>query len=57
MPINRILKEGNFEPEDVDRLNRAFAMALNLLGLIDRNEPHLRDGRLQDYQHKCRWHA
>ena len=39
MPINRLLKEGKFKPEDIDRLNRAFALALNLLGLIDRNDP------------------
>jgi hypothetical protein len=39
MPINRLLKEGKFKPEDIDRLNRAFALALNLLGLVDRNDP------------------
>jgi hypothetical protein len=39
MPINRLLKEGKFTPEEVDRLNRAFALALNLLGLVDRNYP------------------
>ena len=39
MPINRLLKEGKFRPEEVERLNRAFALALNLLGLIDRNDP------------------
>ena len=39
MPINRLLKEGNFTPGEVERLNRAFALALNLLGLVDRNDP------------------
>jgi hypothetical protein len=39
MPINRLLKEGNFTPGEVERLNRAFAMALSLLGLVDRNDP------------------
>jgi len=27
MPINRLLKEGNFTPGGVERLNRAFALA------------------------------
>jgi hypothetical protein len=39
MPINRLLKEGKFRPEEVERLNRAFALALDLLGLVDRNDP------------------
>ena len=39
MPINRLLKEGKFSSEEVERLNRAFALALNPLGLIDRNDP------------------
>jgi hypothetical protein len=39
MPINRLLKEGKFKPEEVERLNRAFALALSLLGLVDRNDP------------------
>ena len=39
MPINRLLREGNYKPEGVDRLNRAFALALSLLGLVDRNDP------------------
>jgi hypothetical protein len=39
MPINRLLKEGKFRPEEVERLNRAFALALSLLGLVDRNDP------------------
>jgi hypothetical protein len=33
MPINRLLKEGKFAPEEVERLNRAFALALSLLEL------------------------
>jgi hypothetical protein len=39
MPINRLLKDGKFKPEEVERLNRAFALALSLLGLVDRNDP------------------
>jgi hypothetical protein len=39
MPINRLLKEGKFTPEEAERLNRAFALALSLLGLLDRNDP------------------
>jgi hypothetical protein len=39
MPINRLLKEGKFTPGEVERLNRAFALALDLLGLVDRNDP------------------
>ena len=39
MPITCLLKEGKFRPEEIERLNRAFALALNFLGLIDRNDP------------------
>jgi hypothetical protein len=39
MPINRLLKQGRFTPEEVERLNRAFALTLSLLGLVDRNDP------------------
>jgi hypothetical protein len=39
MPINRLLKEGKSRPKDVERLDRAFALALSLLGLVDRNDP------------------
>jgi hypothetical protein len=39
MPINRLLKQGNFTPGEVERLNRAFARALSILGLVDRNDP------------------
>lgn len=39
MPINRLLKEGKFTPEDIERLNQAFALTLSDLGLIDRNDP------------------
>jgi hypothetical protein len=39
MPINRLLKEGNFTPAEVERLNRAFALALTVLRLVDRNDP------------------
>jgi DNA-binding transcriptional LysR family regulator len=27
MPINRLLKEGKFRPEEVERLNRAFCVS------------------------------
>ena len=39
MPINRLLKEAKFKPEEVERLNRAFALSLSLLSLVDRNDP------------------
>ena len=39
MPINRLFRDGDFKPEDVERLNRAFAFALSTLGLVDRNDP------------------
>jgi len=39
MPINRLLRETKFKPEEVERLNRAFVLALHLLHLVDRNDP------------------
>jgi hypothetical protein len=39
MPINRLLRAGDYKPQEVERLNRAFALALSLLGLLDRNDP------------------
>lgn len=39
MPINRLLRETKFKPEEVERLNRAFVLALRLLHLVDRNDP------------------
>jgi hypothetical protein len=39
MPINRLLRDGNIKPEEVERLNRAFTYALNRLHLVDRNDP------------------
>lgn len=39
MPINRLLKDGKLEPEEVERLNQAYAFALRSLSLVDRNDP------------------
>jgi hypothetical protein len=39
MPINRLFRDGKIEPEDVERLNRAFTYALQRLHLVDRNDP------------------
>jgi hypothetical protein len=39
MPINRLLKEGNFTPIDAKRLEKAFALTLHDLGLVDRSDP------------------
>jgi len=39
MPINGLFREGDFKPEDLERLNRAFAFALSALSLVDRNDP------------------
>jgi hypothetical protein len=38
MPINRLLKDKR-TPEEIERLNEAFNHALNLLGVVDRNDP------------------
>ncbi|OKO84091.1 hypothetical protein [Bradyrhizobium sp. NAS96.2] len=39
MPINRLLKEGEYTPEQIDLLNKAFNYALHSMGLVDRNDP------------------
>jgi hypothetical protein len=39
MPINRLLNGGGLEPEQVERLNRAYTYALRKLHLVDRNDP------------------
>ena len=39
MPIKRLYHQGKIKPEDLDRLERAFAMALKTLYLVDRNNP------------------
>ena len=38
MPINRLLKDKR-TPEEIELLNKAFNHALNLLGVVDRNDP------------------
>ena len=38
MPINRLLKDKRTS-EEVELLNNAFNHALNLLGVVDRNDP------------------
>jgi hypothetical protein len=39
MPINRLLKDSKLGPEEVERLNLAYAYALRQLNLVDRNDP------------------
>lgn len=39
MPINRLLADSNLGPEEIKRLNTAFACALRSLSLVDRNDP------------------
>jgi hypothetical protein len=39
MPIRRLFRDGKIKPEDVDRLDRAFTLTLQTLGLVDRNDP------------------
>jgi hypothetical protein len=39
MPINRLLKDGQHTPEQIELLNSAFNHALNLLSVADRNDP------------------
>jgi hypothetical protein len=38
MPINRLLKDKR-APEEIELLNKAFNHALNLLSVVDRNDP------------------
>jgi hypothetical protein len=39
MPINRLLADSKLGPEEIKRLNVAFACALRSLSLVDRNDP------------------
>jgi hypothetical protein len=39
MPINRLLNDGVFAPEEIDALNQAYDIALTRLCLVDRNDP------------------
>ncbi len=39
MPINRLFSEGKIGPDEVERLNRAFAFTLRSLCLVDRDDP------------------
>ena len=39
MPINRLLKDGQHTPEQIELLNNAFNHALNLLSVADRDDP------------------
>jgi hypothetical protein len=39
MPINRLLRDDKIQPEEVERLNRAFMRTLKSLHLVDRDDP------------------
>jgi hypothetical protein len=39
MPINRLIRDGEIEAQEVERLNRAFTFTLRSLGLVDRDDP------------------
>jgi hypothetical protein len=39
MPIDRLVRAGKVKPEDSERLNRALALALSYLGLVNRQDP------------------
>ena len=39
MPINRLLKDGQHTPEQIELLNNAFNQALSLLSVADRDDP------------------
>lgn len=39
MPINRVFRQGKIKPEDLARLDRAFAFTLRSLHLVDRSDP------------------
>jgi hypothetical protein len=39
MPINRLFRDGKIKPEEVKRLDRAFAFTLRSLSLVDRDDP------------------
>jgi hypothetical protein len=38
MPINRLLLDGKLEPEEIERLDRAFSFTLKSLSLVDRDD-------------------
>jgi hypothetical protein len=38
MPINRFLRDGNFQADEIEALNLAFEDFLHELGLFDRND-------------------
>jgi hypothetical protein len=39
MPINRLIRDGEIEAQEVERLNRAFTFTLQSLSLVDRDDP------------------
>jgi hypothetical protein len=39
VPIQRLLQQASFEPDEIRRLSVAYDAALNLLGLKDRSDP------------------
>lgn len=39
MPINQLLKDSKRAPKETELLNRAFDHALQLLGVLDRDDP------------------
>jgi hypothetical protein len=39
MPIQKLLEQQSFEPEDIQVLSSAFEEALRELGLVDRTDP------------------
>jgi hypothetical protein len=39
MPINRLLAGSELGPEEINRLNTAYARALRSLSIVDRNDP------------------
>ena len=39
MPINRLLLCGKLEPEEIERLDRAYSFTLKSLSLVDRGDP------------------
>jgi hypothetical protein len=39
MPITKLLQDGKFAPDQVEKLDRAFSFTLKSLSLVDRNDP------------------
>ena len=39
MPIRRLLREGSFDPEEIEQLSTAYDATLELLRLQDRTDP------------------